>query len=126
MDNVTLNQYETLQDWYFAEVHQYSKDINEHGCSSGVNGLIYDYQLTIIYNKYECAIWSILYDYTSGLGYDIIEYLNSCSDSSSIVDPSSFKRVLVWLVVEILASENNSDNEDPEEDTLTDLDSIAF
>lgn len=84
------------------------KDICNHGCVGGVNGLIYYAETVSFHDRHEAEIWDMLEEHREENGDDsIMEMIGNFSPKSlrSIGSMTQFKNFLCWWSVEVRANE---------------------
>lgn len=83
------------------------QDIAEHGCQSGVGGMIYYHETNALYDEHAEELHDMVYQYEQETGeypQYIVEHLG---------DLVGFKNAMVWFCAELLAQEmTNEEMED--------------
>lgn len=75
-------------------------DIMEHGCSAGVNGLIYYAETAEVYQKFQAEIWEVVCDVAEGMGEAPLQLIAGFNGAKEVYDDAQFKNLLVWFAVE--------------------------
>ena len=81
------------------------KDIATHGCSGGVNGIIYYYETTKFHATHEEEIWDLLYQHAQDAGEKLMDYIASIPIMKDVGSHAQFVNALVWWAVEVRAQE---------------------
>ena len=81
------------------------KDIATHGCSGGVNGIIYYYETTKFHATHEQEIWDLLYQHAQDAGEKLMDYIASIPIMKDVGSHAQFVNALVWWAGEVRAQE---------------------
>ena len=98
-----------IQEWLLAKEKEEGagstliKDIAQHGCQSGVPGIIYYNETVAFYTAHEEEIFEQLEDYAEQEGLKLGQKVQEVSrDAGSL---RQFKNNLVWWAVEVRAQQ---------------------
>jgi hypothetical protein len=94
----SIKQY--LLDQYSTDQLQ---DIVNHGCSGGVNGLIYYTETTAFHDQFETEIWDMLYEDAEDQGLTIMQLIASFNGQKNVGSMEQLKNLLCWYAVESVA-----------------------
>jgi hypothetical protein len=75
------------------------QDIAEHGCVSGVSGMIYYSETCKIYDQYAEELHDMIYQYEQDMG-EMPQYI-----VNELGCLTGFKNAVVWFCAEVLAQE---------------------
>lgn len=81
------------------------RDIATHGCSGGVNGIIYYWETTKFHAAHEKEIWDLLYQHAQDSGEQLVPFIAGISIMKDVGSHAQFVNALVWWAVEVTAQE---------------------
>jgi hypothetical protein len=103
-------QYESFQNWFKANLHEYAEDIASHGADAGYPYITYTAHTVKIFDKFADEIWEMAVEDAEEMGYkNVAAMIAEFGRSDMLYSINCFKNLMVWYACEKLAHQLTND-----------------